>query len=186
MDWSNVFEDARGYDEFLAQYATPPQLERWRSMHDRIVLSDDQRSLLAGFTRTMPVLVMAGAWCGDCVNQVPILAHFATAASAIRLRIIDRDAREDVARALSINGGKRVPAVLFLSEDFQETARYGERTLAAYRRLAADQLGGACPTGIVPPSEELVAAVTKEWLEQFERVHLILRLSTRLREKHGD
>lgn len=155
-------------------------------MHGRIRPTEAQAELLSGFVRKMPVLVMAGAWCGDCVNQVPIFDHFARLAPSIDLRIIDRDARPEVADALSINGGRRVPSVLFLSEDFDEVARYGERTLAAYRRLASDQLGAACPTGIVPPSDELTAAVAQEWLDQFERAHLILRLSPKFRERYGD
>ena len=31
----------------------------------------------------MKVIVLAGAWCGDCVNQCPILDHFAAATAKI-------------------------------------------------------------------------------------------------------
>ena len=104
----------------------------------------------------------------------------------IDLRFLDRDARPDVRDALSINGGHRVPVVVFLSEDGFEVSRYGERTLSTYRRMAAEQLGPACPTGFVPPADEALAAVTAEWLAEFERAQLILRLSPRLRAMHGD
>ena len=186
MDWSNVFNEALPYQAFLDRHANPAQRLRWDGMHARIQLSDPQRTLLGGFVRRMPVLVPAGAWCGDCVNQCPIFDHFATASSTIDLRFLDRDARTDATEALAINGGKRVPVVLFLSEDFQEVARYGERTLSAYRKLAADQLGPACPTGLVPPSEDATRLTTQEWLNEFERAQLILRLSPKLRERYGD
>jgi hypothetical protein len=52
--------------------------------------------------------------------------------------------------------------------------------------MAADQLGPACPTGLVPPPDEALQTIAAEWLAEFERVHLILRLSPRLRSKHGD
>ena len=68
-----------------------------------------------------------------------------------------------------INGGARVPVVVFLSEDWQEVSRYGERTLSIYRKLAADQLGPSCPTGLVPPADEALATITAEWLAEFER-----------------
>ena len=87
---------------------------------------------------------------------------------------------------LAINGGHRVPVVVFLSEDWFEVFRFGERTLSIYRRLAAEQLGPACPTGLVPPADEALAVNTAEWLAEFERAQLILRLSPRLRSKHGD
>ncbi len=135
----------------------------------------------------MPVLVLNGAWCGDCINQCPIFDHAARAAGgAIDLRFLDRDARPEVRDALTINGGQRVPVVVFLSEDYFEVARYGDRTLSTYIRMAGSQLGPACPTGLVPPEGEALDTVVAEWLDQFERAHLILRLSSRLRQKHDD
>ena len=186
MDWSTVFAEALPYTAFLDRYATPAQRARWDAMHPRFALGDDQRALLGGFSRRMPVLCLAGAWCGDCINQCPAFAHFAGASPAIDLRFLDRDARPDVREALAVNGGHRVPVVVFLSEDGFEVSRYGERTLSIYRKLAADQLGPACPTGLVPPSDDALSLALSEWLGEFERAQLILRLSPRLRQKHGD
>jgi hypothetical protein len=186
MDWSAAFAASLPYNAFLDRHANPTQRARWDAMHAKITLEADQIGLLGGFVRRMPVLVLAGAWCGDCVNQCTIFDHFAGASTVIDLRFLDRDALPEVADALAINGGKRVPAVLFLSEDFQEVARYGERTLSTYRKLAADQLGAACPTGLVAPTENATRLATQEWLNEFERAQLILRLSPRLRERYGD
>jgi hypothetical protein len=38
----------------------------------------------------------------------------------------------------------------------------------------------------VPPPADATAAVVSDWLDQFERVHHILRLSSRLRQLHND
>ena len=186
MDWSPAFEAALPYTRFLDAHAKPTQRTRWDAMHARVRLSAEQTTLLGGFVRRMPVLVLAGAWCGDCVNQCPFFDHFAQASPALDLRFLDRDARADAADALKINGGSRVPVAVFLSEDLAEVTRYGDRTLSAYRRLAVEQLGAACPTGLVPPSDEATAAALADWLGEFERAQLILRLSPRLRERHGD
>jgi thiol-disulfide isomerase/thioredoxin len=186
MDWSSAFETALPYTAFLDRHANPTQRARWDAMDARISLEPDQTALLAGFIRRMPVLVVAGAWCGDCVNQCPIFDHFARASTKIDLRFVDRDTAPEVADALAINGGRRVPVVVFLSEDGKEVFRYGERTLSSYRKLAADQLGPACPTGLVAPSEDARHQTTQEWLNEFERAQWILRLSPRFRERYGD
>ncbi len=186
IDWSNVFAESLSYRAFLDQYATHAQRERWDAMHARFVLTPAQTELLGSFSRRMPVICLAGAWCGDCINQCPVFDHFARASSAISLRFLDRDALPAVRDALAINGGQRVPVVVFLSEDWNEVFRYGERTLSIYRKMAADQLGPACPTGLVPPADEALRTITAEWLNEFERAHLILRLSPRLRARHGD
>ncbi len=187
IDWSKIFAEALPYGSFLDRYASPGQRSRWDAMHGRFALSAEQKDLLGGFTRRMPVLCLAGAWCGDCINQCPVFDHFARASGAIDLRFLDRDARPEVREELSVNGGHRVPVVVFLSEDGFEVARYGDRTLSTYRRMAVDTLGAAaCPTGLVPPAAEALAAVAADWLAEFERAQLILRLSPRLRAMHGD
>jgi hypothetical protein len=186
IDWSKVFADALPYESFLDRYATPTQRGRWDGMHKRFSLTSEQSGLLDGFVRRMPVLCLAGAWCGDCINQCPAFDHFARSSKAIDLRFLDRDAEPELRDSLAINGGQRVPVLVFLSEDWLEVSRYGERTLSVYRRLAADQLGPACPTGLVPPPDEALAVNAAEWLAEFERAQLILRLSPRLRSRHGD
>src|SRR5690349_3080163 len=174
------FEQGLTYNDFLARYANEGQKERWRQVHAQVALTPAQRQLLAGFRRQMNVLCLAGAWCGDCINQCPIFEHFAAAAPVIRVRYLDRDEHADVQQALQINGGNRVPVVVFLSEDGFEAARSGERTLSKYRQMLRDQTGDACPTGIALPGDTLLAQVTQDWLNEFERVQWLLRLSPRL------
>lgn len=186
MDYAKKFNEGLLYAAFLEKYATDEQRRRWDAVHTEVRLSEPQRELLRGFRREMRVLVVAGAWCGDCVNQCPIFEHFATGSDRIQIRYFDRDDEEELAETLSICGGKRVPSLLFLSEDGYECGRYGDRTLAKYRQVASDQLGSACPTGLVQPGASLLAQVTQEWLNEFERIQLMLRTSARLRQLHGD
>src|SRR5205085_5905249 len=102
------------------------------------------------------------------------------------LRFLDRDEHKDLSAQVRINGGDRVPVALFLAEDHELCAVFGDRTLSRYRAIAARQLGPACPTGLVLPPEEEVAATLQDWLGEVERVQWMLRLSARLRQKHGD
>ena len=186
MDYAAKFRDGLTYDDFLARHGTDEHRRRWADFHSKVGLSDKQRSLLASFTRQMPVFCLAGAWCGDCVNQCPIFDYFSRATDKIVLRFFDRDTHPDLANELKVCGGARVPVVVFLSEDWLEVARYGDRTLAKYRQMVADLTGPSCPTGLVPPGPELLASVIQDWLDQFERAQWILRTSARLRQLHGD
>jgi hypothetical protein len=79
-----------------------------------------------------------------------------------------------------------VPVVLFMAEDFEFCGAYGDRTIARYRAIARRQLGAACQTGIVPSDQDELTATLSDWLAEIERVQLMLRLSSRLRQKHGD
>ena len=59
-------------------------------------------------------------------------------------------------------------------------------SIARYRAIAQRQLGAACITGIVPPEQEEMSLTLQDWLDEIERVQLMLRLSPRLRQKHAD
>lgn len=186
MNLFETFSQGLGYDEFLERYGSEVHRQRWAGVHAQLTLTAPQRQLLASFTRDMNVLCLAGAWCGDCVNQCPIFDHFARACPRVHVRYLDRDDHADLQHLLRINGGNRVPVVVFLSEDGEEVSRFGDRTLAKYRQLMLDQTGPSCPTGISIGPDPLLAQVAQEWLNEFERAQWILRLSSRLRQKHND
>jgi len=174
------------YGDYVA--TGEPQKQRdWRAIYDRAHLTDAQAALLGSFTRKINVVALSGVWCGDCVQQGPLIQRIAEAApQAIDLRWLDRDEHMDLQEKVRINAGNRVPVTIFCAEDYEPVGWFGDRTLTRYRAMAAKNLGPACPMpGAAVPQDELNATLT-EWLEQFERVHLLLRLSGRLRQKHGD
>lgn len=165
----------------------PQQQERWRAVIAKASLSNEQKALVQTFTRQLNILIVSGVWCGDCIEQLPLIQAIVDAnPSRLALRVIDRDQHADLSAELKINGGARVPVVLFLSEDYEFCGLYGDRPLSRYRAIAAKKIGAACSLGaVVPPNDEL-AATTADWLNEVERIHLMLRLSPRLRERHGD
>jgi thiol-disulfide isomerase/thioredoxin len=180
------FAAALPYDRYV-RTGNDDQQRRWQQVYTAAQLTDAQKPLVAGFVRDMKVLILSGIWCGDCVQQCPLLQRIAEAnPKRIELRLIDRDAHRNLTEKLRINAGDRVPVALFLAEDHELCSVFGDRTLHRYRAAAARQLGPSCPTGIVPPGADELAATLQDWLDEFERVQLMLRLSSRLRQKHND
>jgi len=178
------------YSDYVAT-GKPGQTEAWHKIYDRIALTNTQLALLGDFCRSMKVIVVSGVWCGDCVRQGPMIQKIAEAAGATRggkvdLRWVDRDEHLDLQEKVTINAGNRVPVVIFCAEDDELVGWYGDKTLSRYRFAAAQALGSHCPLPGAPvPAHELDAEL-QDWVDQFERVHLLLRTSGRLRRKHGD
>jgi thiol-disulfide isomerase/thioredoxin len=179
------FTAALPYARYV-QTGTPEQQRRWQAVYEAARLTPAQAALVAGFTRRMKVLVVSGVWCGDCIEQCPLLQRVAEANGRIDVRLLDRDEHKDLSGRVRICGGDRVPVALFLAEDDELCSTFGDRPLARYRALAARQLGPSCSTGLVVPPEEELAATLQDWLDETERVQLMLRLSGRLRKKHSD
>lgn len=163
------------------------QQERWRSVVAKARITSAQATLVQSFTREMKLLVISGVWCGDCIEQLPLIQKIIDAnPSKISMRILERDQHKDLAEMVKINAGDRVPVVLFLAEDFELCAIYGDRPLSRYRRIAEKKVGASCALGAIVPPEDEMAATTQDWLNEIERIQLMLRTSARLREKHQD
>ena len=186
IDFGSKFSAANDYESFLAAHGSELDREKWKNVFDQVQLSEKQKAVLNSFKRQLKILCLAGAWCGDCVRQCPILHAFSLAQPQLVLRFLDRDADSELQDELKICGATRVPQVVFLSEDDQPVGRYGDRTITYYRDMAAKIDGAACSTGIVGKDDPVFAGVIDDWLTEIERVQLILRTSPRLREKHGD
>jgi Thioredoxin len=124
-----------------------------------------QQQLVGGFEREMKILVYSGIWCGGCVQQGLLLERIAQGnAAIIDLRFIERPVSEELPPELRINGGSRVPVVLFFSEDWYWCATAGDRTIHRYRALALSKLGQSCPIGIIAPEQNEVDATLGDWL----------------------
>ena len=184
-EYKRVFHEALDFEKYVAS-GSDAQQQRWRDYCTRIELATNQRTVLYGFVRELNILVLSGIWCGDCARQGPMLAAIAAECPKLNLRFVENEAYPELRDQLRIHGAARVPVVLTLSEDFFELNRLGDRTLAAYRRKAANELGPACDAGIVPPSKDELALEIDDWVRHFERLHLMVRLSPFLRKRHGD
>ncbi len=195
FDFKAVYQAALSYDQFLNTYADAEQRQRWTHFGATIHLTAEQKALLASFRRKMAVICLAGAWCGDCINACPIFQVFAAHSPAIDLRFVHRDRNflpqatdmgTRLANELSICGGPRVPVLVFLSEDFYECERFGERTLATYRHKIASRQGASCSTGLSVGTNDILLANVAEWLTHFERVQWMLQISPRLMKLNGE
>ena len=184
--FQRVFRDAVSYRDYLL---TGNDRERaaWARAEARLpALPDDAGTRLDPAGRIVNVLCLSGIWCGDCVRSVPIVARLAEVAGpSVDFRLVDRDTIPELRDELRVLGAMRVPMVVFLTEDFHEIGRYGDRPLTVYRDKAVTELGAACP---LPGSADggALAAETDEWLDVFERMILMARLAPPLRARHGD
>ncbi len=184
--WRSCFDKASEYGRYLAD-SSPAHAKRWRDRSERGPrLTDEQMQRLSGHSRALNVLLVSGAWCGDCARQGPMIKQIVDASSdEVRMRVIDRDLDPLLRDELRIMGAMRVPVVVFLTEDFFEVARFGDQTLTSYRKgVAVESREGSSKSYRSPEDES--AAELEEWVCLFERALLMVRSSPFLRRRYGD
>jgi thioredoxin family protein len=184
----NKFDQGLAYADFVALGDAEGYRMPWDQRYGQLALNDDQVALVGGFTRKLHVLCLTGTWCGDCALQGSAMQRIAEAnPDKIDLRFLLRsDEHADLVVKSQINAGFRVPVTWFMAEDFEPVSWFGDRTLSRYRAMARKAIGPEVQATLPPPPVDPVREVLGEVLEEFERVHLLLRLSGRLREQHGD
>ncbi len=179
------FGAALPYGEYL-KTGEEKHRARWEAIGREIVLSVEDRSRVAAFTRKMNILVMSGIWCGDCARQGPMLKAVEDCSSLLTFRYLDNRQNPALQDELRINGAEKVPVVVVLSEDFYELSRFGDRHLSVYRRKVESELGPACDAGLVPARTNELSIELTEWVDFFERLQHMLRLAPALRRRYGD
>lgn len=188
------FDQGLSFENLCIAAEAAGQLGPWRERHAQLSLTDAQRGVVAGFTREMHVLCLTGPWCGDCALQGAAMQRTAEAnPEKIHLRFLARaEEHAELVVKSQVNGGFRVPVTYLLAEDFAPVIAMGDRTLSRYRGMAAKALppDEAAALGVGEdargPDFDPLAAVLQECLDFFERGHLLLRLSGRLRHLHND
>lgn len=180
------FAQGLSYADFVASGQPEGHHEQWHERFGRLALTPEQSALVTGFVREINILCLTGTWCGDCALQGSALARIAEANPKIHLRFVPKnESNADLIIPAMVNAGQRVPMTWFLAEDFEFVAVYGDRSLSRYRSMARKALGPASNVHAPAPADP-VREVLSEMLYEIERVHLLLRLSGRLREKHRD
>lgn len=183
--WKKYWDQAQSYGEFV-KAASTDERGLWNDRHNRTPeLTFEQVKRLAGYNRKLNILMYAGTWCGDCSRQAPILLKMAEAAGEkVELRLIDRETSTELQDELRILGALRVPVVVFLTEDFWEIGRFGERLLSVYRSKAAREINRGVDHGVLSPKS--LERELSDWLDIFERMLIMVRLSPPLRKRYND
>ena len=121
------FEGAKRLSDFIA--GAEQNREMWQSIYARASVNDDILELAQQLPAKRHLLVLVEDWCGDAFNSVPWLARLADAvADKLELRVLRRDENLDLMdKHLSPTGGRAIPVVMVLDENFEEIGWWGSR-----------------------------------------------------------
>src|SRR6476659_2499455 len=120
------FEQGMTYDEFKAQMTR--NQERFAANERGLVLAPADVDVFRRLPRPLDVLVLADDWCGDVIDNLPILGRLAAESGKLNLRIFLRDQHPDLMDNYLNRGEFRsIPVFAFFDDDFHEIGRFTER-----------------------------------------------------------
>jgi hypothetical protein len=127
------FEQGMTYDEFKARMTR--NQERFAANERNLVLAAADVDVFKRLSRSLNVLVLAEDWCGDVIDNLPILGRLASESGKLILRIFLRDQHTDLMDNYLNRGEFRsIPVFAFFDDDFHEIGRFIERPESVTRR----------------------------------------------------
>jgi hypothetical protein len=134
------FEQGMTYDEYKAQMTR--NRERLEETERTLVLPAEDAEFFAQLPEPLNVLVLAEDWCGDVINNVPVLARLAES-GRLNLRFFLRDQNLDIMDQYLNQGVHRsIPVFVFFDQEFREIGHWIERpaTIAEMQGRMLDDL----------------------------------------------
>ena len=141
IDWKQVFERAKPYENWLGTGENPNNAHLIDSARFNEKLPDYATPFLAALPRAVHIIAIAEDWCGDVVRHVPCLMKIADNCDKIQVRFLYRSDRPDIFARYLTNGGEAIPKLIFLSEQFVECGNWGPMPEACRELIAR---GKAC------------------------------------------
>lgn len=120
------FEQGMSYADYKAQMTR--NRDRLEENERTVELDPADLAFFQGLPAPLNVLVLAEDWCGDVINNLPVLARLAEASGKLNVRIFLRDQNPDL-MDLYLNEGvhRSIPVFAFFDQDFRPVGHWIER-----------------------------------------------------------
>lgn len=129
------FEQGLTYDAFKAQMTR--NQERFAANERDIALTPSDVEAFRSLPQPLNVLVLAEDWCGDVIDNLPILGRISSESGKLNLRVFPRDQNLDIMDQYLKDGQFRsIPVFVFFDDDFREIGRFIERPASVTERRA--------------------------------------------------
>ena len=92
-----------------------------------MVVKHDVKKMIEAISEKKYWILITEAWCGDAAQTVPVIGNLAKLNDNIELIIILRDENPEIIDKYLTNGGKSIPILVSLNENFEEEWHWGPR-----------------------------------------------------------
>lgn len=112
--------------ESLINY-TKLNFSRMKRILKTTPIIDEVKNTIDCLNNKVTWIVLAESWCGDAAQNLPVFAKIAEANPNITVRVLLRDENEAVMNKYLTNGGKSIPKLICIDEDYNELGTWGPR-----------------------------------------------------------
>ena len=124
------YEAALRFPAYLSSVEKNSEL--WQGVYRTVVVPAEAVERLRNVSGQWRLLALSEDWCGDCVSTLPLIARLAEL-SGIDLRVLGRDANDDLMAEHLTTATRSIPVVMVLDREFREHGWWGPRPAPVQR-----------------------------------------------------
>lgn len=140
------FEQGMTYEAYKAQMTR--NRERIESTEATLALPEEDLTFFAQLPQAVNVVALAEDWCGDVMNNLPVLARLEQASPNLTVRVFLRDQNPDLIDQYLKEGRFRsIPVFALHDAELRDVGHWIERPAAIASRMSAamDELFASAP-----------------------------------------
>lgn len=120
------FEQGMSYEQYRAQMTR--NQERFATNEQLVQLSGEDVAFFANLQAPLNLMALAEDWCGDVINNLPVVGKLAEQSDKLNLRIFLRDQNLDLMDQYLKEGQFRsIPVFALFDQNFQDLGHFIER-----------------------------------------------------------
>jgi selT/selW/selH-like putative selenoprotein len=120
------FEQGLTYNQYKEQMTR--NRERFDANEETVTFDPVDLAYFKNLPQTLNVLVLAEDWCGDVINNLPVVGRLAEESGKLNVRVFLRDQNLDIMDQYLNRGEHRsIPTVVFFDRDFNDLGHWIER-----------------------------------------------------------
>ena len=116
-------------------FYTKLNLSRMQRLNKQVTITEELKKAVNKIEVPQTWYILTEAWCGDAAQNIPVIAAAVLSNSLITVKLLLRDENLKIMDNFLTDGGRSIPKLIAVDEDFNELFTWGPRPEGAHKLL---------------------------------------------------
>ena len=116
-------------------FYTKLNLSRMQRLNKKVTITEELKNAINKIEVPQTWYILTEAWCGDAAQNIPVIAAAVLPNSLITVKLLLRDENLKIMDNFLTDGGRSIPKVIVVDEDFNELFTWGPRPEGAQKLM---------------------------------------------------
>ena len=116
-------------------YYTKLNLSRMQRLNKKVTITDELKNAVDRMEVPQTWYILTEAWCGDAAQNIPVIVAAVLSNPLITVKLLLRDENPKIMDVYMTDGGRSIPKLIAVDDDFNELFTWGPRPEGAHKLL---------------------------------------------------